>query len=90
MLTIQDCNLSLRAIRNDIHIREISEKIFVGTQFGSLKAKLHSFVMIRAEDKVFWFAPILVLFQLSVPGGNARTEDYAFVQYFEITKPVDE
>lgn len=39
---------------------------------------------------MYWFAEILVLPQLRVPLGNVWSEDYGFIQYIDITEPVDE
>lgn len=46
--------------------------------------------MVSAEDSVYLFTQILVIFQLRVPGGHSWTEDYAFVQNFNSTELVDE
>lgn len=82
MLTLHDCDTSLKAFQNDIQIGEISQGVFADTQPGPVKAKQLSAVMIEAEKDMYWFARILVLFQLRVLGGNAWTEGYALIQYF--------
>lgn len=46
--------------------------------------------MVRADGDEYSFAQIVFLFQLIVPGGNAWTENYASVQRFDVTEPVDE
>lgn len=53
MLTSRNCDTSLRAIRSDVCISEISQSIFADTQFGQLKSKRHSVVMVKAEDDVY-------------------------------------
>lgn len=63
--------------------------IFADTQFGQLKTKRHSAVMVRSEDDVYWLALTLVLFRLRIPGGNAWTKSYSSVRYFDITRAVD-
>lgn len=90
MLKLQNCDTLLRAILNDTHTCKKSQRIFANTQFGPLKAKGHSVMMVRAKDDVYWFAQILAFFQLRVPGVNAGTEDYASVPNFDNTELFDE
>lgn len=39
---------------------------------------------------MYWFAQILVLFHLRVPGAHAWSEDYVSVEYFDTTSPGDQ
>lgn len=75
MLTLRHCDASLRVIQSDVHIGKIIQRIFADTKFDPLKRKLHSVVMVGAEDDVFWFVQFLLLFQLIVSGAYLWSED---------------
>lgn len=45
--------------------------------------------MVGAENDVYWIAHILVLFEVSFPRCNKCSEEYDFVQYFDISEPVN-
>jgi len=52
--------------------------------------KKQSFVVMRGNDeggRVLWVGKILLLFRLSYTG-SSETEEFAYVQYMEVSKPI--
>lgn len=75
MLTLQDCDTSMKAIRSDVQMEITRQRISADPNFGPLKAKRHSVVTVRAKKCMYWLAQIFLLFQQRVLGSYAWTED---------------
>lgn len=56
MLTLQDCDTAMGAIASDAKIGNTRQRVFAGSHFGSLRAKTHSVVTVRAENGIYKIA----------------------------------
>ena len=71
-------------------LRIFAEGYMVSSGISRYNNKSRVFcVKAESEDgfKVIWVAKVLLLFSLSVSGGHS-VEDFAYVQYTEVTDPV--
>lgn len=46
-------------------------------------------MLVEGRDNAYWFAHALLLFHLNITGMTLQEEEYAFVQYFNVTEPID-
>ena len=63
------------------------QRVFADPSFGPGKVNRFSAISIRGDNESVWFAKVLLLFRMKIP--STEEQQLAFVQYFEVTSPID-
>lgn len=66
------------------------QKVFADGAFDSTKCLWFNIVPVQGEGNLYWFAQTLLYFHVNLHGPNSEETEFVFLQYFDVTFPVDE
>lgn len=68
------------------------QRIFATHEFGPNKKPRYSFILLRGDNNgvpITWVGKLVALLRVKTDGNDELTTDYAYVQYMEVTRPLD-
>jgi len=88
VMTMANLDTEMISIEGHPALLNKYQRVFADPSFGPSKKDMFSVVLIKSDVGTYWFGRVLVLFHLR--HGDSLQEECAFVQYFDITPPMDE
>lgn len=86
-LTLESFDSVFCAIFLDMVISLLQQGVFADSSFGPTKLNWFKVVLVHGDESAFWVVKVLVLFHLRI--ASRHTNELPFVQYFEVTPPLD-
>lgn len=77
-------------MKKNIRIENKLQRVHADCRIGPTKARTLSIVLVERESRLCWFGQVLLLFHFRVAGVSTQVGEYAFLQCFDVTTPIDE
>lgn len=76
-------------IKKDVQFLASVQRVYADVAFGPSKAERFSVVLVESDGGDFWFSRVMLLFHLRTRSKTEMSGEFALIQYFEITSPID-